>query len=111
MRFKVIEKYETVIDAPSLEQAQQMYANDEIYISDTDYAGVEIYEEGKEKMEKTIEISTERYVELLRKEMGFEYRKAELEEKEAVWINTADKIIFGVTGKTPEPPKCEDDDF
>lgn len=60
---------------------------------------------------RMIEIPVSRYEELLRKEMGFEYRKAELNEKEAIWINTAEKIIFGVTGKTPEPPKCEDDDF
>ena len=60
---------------------------------------------------RMIGIPVRRYEELLKKEMGFDYRKAELEEKEAVWINTADKIIFGVTGKTPEPPKCEDDDF
>lgn len=60
---------------------------------------------------RMIEIPVSRYEELLKKEMGFDYRKAELEEKEAVWINTADKIIFGVTGKTPEPPKYEEDDF
>ena len=65
------------------------------------------------KMTETrmIEIPVSRYEELLKKEMGFDYRKAELEEKETIWINTVDKIIFGVTGKTPEPPKCEDDDF
>ena len=74
-----------------------MYANDEIYISDTDYAGVEIYEEGKEKMEKTIEISTERYVELLRKEIGFDYRQAEL--KESGWVSTSDRIMFGLDEK------------
>ena len=60
---------------------------------------------------RMIEIPVSRYEELLKKEMGFDYRKAELEEKETIWINTVDKIIFGVTGKTPEPPKCEEDDF
>lgn len=60
---------------------------------------------------RMIEIPVSRYEELLRKEMGFEYRKAELNKKEAIWLDRAERIIFGVTGKTPEPPKCEDDDF
>lgn len=47
----------------------------------------------------TVEITMERFEELLRKEVGFEYRKAELSKKEKCWLGDADIIIFGVEGK------------
>ena len=46
--------------------------------------------------DKTITISLERYTELLKKEMGYEYRRAELQLKEEAWVTEADKIIFGL---------------
>lgn len=106
-KFKVVEKYETVIDAPSLEQAEQMYANDEIYITDSDFAGVDICEEGAEKTGNKIVLSEERFIELLRKEIAFDIHKAELEEKDASWITSTDRIIYGATGKNT----AKDDDF
>lgn len=52
---------------------------------------------------ETITISLKRYQELIRKEVGFDIRQAEL--REASWTSTADKIIFSVEMVQ------EDDDF
>lgn len=55
-------------------------------------------------MGKTIEISIERYQELIRKEVGFDIRAAEI--REASWVSTADKVIF-----CSLPKVQEEDDF
>jgi hypothetical protein len=52
---------------------------------------------------ETITIPLKRYQELIRKEVGFDIRQAEL--REASFASTADKIIFSV--ETVQ----EDDDF
>lgn len=52
----------------------------------------------------TITISLERYQELIRKEVGFDIRAAEI--REASWVSTADRVIFGSL-----PATKEEDDF
>lgn len=62
--------------------------------------------------EPTITISLARYQELIRKEIGYDYRKEELQNAPWLTPSTADKIIFQVkeTPKGCEAP-AKDDDF
>ena len=46
------------------------------------------------ELDACVIITADRYSELLKKEIGFEYRKAEL--KECGWVSTADKTMFGL---------------
>lgn len=113
MKVRITETLSRVVEAESVNEAAEKYSTSEIVLDADDFVGFMITEEKEKKMTETrmIEIPMGRYEELLRKEMGFEYRKAELNEKEAIWLSLPERIIFGVTGKTPEQPKCEDDDF
>ena len=52
-----------------------------------------------------ISMTIARYQELIRKEMAFDVRQAEL--REASFVSTADRILF----KVDEVQKPEDDDF
>ena len=46
-------------------------------------------------MNETITIPMDRFLELIRKEVGFDYRREEL-IKDRKWVNTADRIIFDI---------------
>ena len=60
----------------------------------------------------TITITIERYTELLRKEMGYDYRRTELGR--SGYVCESDKIIFGLINESI-PVGCvspnKDDDF
>ena len=55
--------------------------------------------------EPFIEIPLERYKELIRKEIGYDYRRAELLHTTYITPSTADKLMFQLE------EKVEDDDF
>ena len=55
--------------------------------------------------EPFIEIPLERYKELIRKEIGYEYRRTELLHTTYITPSTADKLMFQLE------EKVEDDDF
>ena len=57
-------------------------------------------------LKPTIEITVERYTELIRKEVGYEYRKNELASHS--YISEDDRFIFGIK-KQPEPLAKADD--
>ena len=48
--------------------------------------------------DKTITITIERYTELLRKEMGYDYRRTELGR--SGYVCESDKIIFGLINES-----------
>lgn len=62
-------------------------------------------------MKLFIEIPLARYKELLRKEIGYDYRRAELLDKDRTYFtpSTSDRIMFELDKKTE--PVIEEDDF
>lgn len=63
-------------------------------------------------VDTSITIPLERYNELIRKEVGYDYRRAELQNTTYITPSTADKVMFQLEEKTPLG--CEapvDDDF
>lgn len=56
---------------------------------------------------EVITITLDRYTELIRKEVGYNYRRAELLNTTYITPNTADKIMFQLEEKPVEP--VEDD--
>ena len=45
-------------------------------------------------MNETITIPIERFIELLKKEIGYDYRRSELMQHS--WVSDADKVLFNI---------------